>query len=299
MPHRAGRGLGAAILFGLGLGLIGPAWADHAEFAGRVTVPSVPGAGGLSGLELSDDGAQFTAISDRGGFLTGRIARGNGTAIALTDLTRWAMRNSQGRRLHGLKADAEGLAIGPDGRFYVSFERDHRILSWLSLQGHPFALPAPPGARTLPLNGGMEALAISADGALHTLAEEGTGPLVLWRRSPEGWKDPLSLPRRGRFRPVGADFGPDGRFYLLERDFFFPLGFRTRVRRFDLTADGALNETELLSTPFGQFGNLEGVSVWRGTDGAIRLSMVSDNNTSVLQRNQFVEYRVVTDGADR
>ena len=72
--------------------------------------------------------------------------------------------------------------------------------------------------------------------------------------------------RDGDFLVVDADFGPDGKLYVLERDFGW-LGFRTRVRRFALGPDGLGDEVTLLETPFGELDNMEGISVWRDAAG--------------------------------
>jgi hypothetical protein len=87
---------------------------------------------------------------------------------------------------------------------------------------------------------------------------------------------------------VGADFGPDGLFYILERT-VSPLGFRSRVRRFDLNVQG-LDEQVLLSTLPSKHGNLEGISVWRDSAGQTRVTMVSDNNFLSVLRSEIVEY---------
>ena len=38
--------------------------------------------------------------------------------------------------------------------------------------------------------------------------------------------------------------------------------------------------------------NLEGLAVWRDDSGAIRLTMISDDNFNLLQRTELVEYAV-------
>src|SRR5690606_34680041 len=88
------------------------------------------------------------------------------------------------------------------------------------------------------------------------------------------WDQPFTLPRRGGFLPVGADIGPDGRFYLLERELSSIFGFKSRVRRFDLSETGLTGEVTLLETASGTHDNLEGLAVWRDGAGAIRLTMI-------------------------
>ncbi|NBR51900.1 MAG: hypothetical protein EBT91_00245 [Rhodobacteraceae bacterium] len=98
------------------------------------------------------------------------------------------------------------------------------------------------------------------------------------------------LSRDGPFLITGADVGPDGYRYILERD-FVGVGFRSRIRRMDL-ADGA-TETLMVSAPW-EYDNLEGISAWRDGEGRLRLTTVSDNNFLAIQKTEFVEF-VVTD----
>jgi hypothetical protein len=91
---------------------------------------------------------------------------------------------------------------------------------------------------------------------------------------------------------VGADFVPDGGFYLLERQLASVFGFSSRVRRFRITGDTLTDEETLFETEAGRFDNLEGLAVWRGPDGDIRLTMISDDNFNFFQITEFVEYRI-------
>ena len=93
----------------------------------------------------------------------------------------------------------------------------------------------------------------------------------------------------GGFLPVSADIGPDGRFYLLERNFGL-FGFRSRLRRWELTEKGPVGEQTLLQTSSGRHDNLEGLSVWRDHSGSLRATMISDDNFRSLQRTELVEY---------
>ena len=88
---------------------------------------------------------------------------------------------------------------------------------------------------------------------------------------------------------MAADFGPDGRFYVLERD-TGAIGFRSRLRRWNVTANGVTGEEILFQSRLTAHDNLEGVPVWRDGQGRLRATMVSDNNFLVLQRTELVEY---------
>jgi hypothetical protein len=139
-------------------------------------------------------------------------------------------------------------------------------------------------------NASLEALAVDADGELYTIPERSglaTLPFPVYRLKDGVWDQPFDIPRRGAFLISGADIGPDGRLYVVERD-FLGIGFRSRVRRFDLTGG---NEELLLETSVRQHDNLEGISVWQDDTG-LRLTLISDDNYRAFQRTEIVEYRL-------
>ncbi|MCT4555207.1 MAG: esterase-like activity of phytase family protein [Pelagimonas sp.] len=250
--------------------------------------------GGFSGIELSADGRSFTAISDRAKIVHGQITRENGK-ITGVDTAPWErLRNTDGKGMFNEFADSEGLTMTADGRLFVSFEGYHRVWSYPTLRAAD-ALPRPWDFADMQGNSGFEALAMDPRGRLITLPERSgqlTRPFPIWRLSQGTWEQPYGLRRDGPFLPVGADFGPDGLFYLLERH-FTGFGFRSRVRRFRLTETAATEEVTLLTTPTGRHDNLEGISVWQDETGSIRLTMISDDNfRPFLQRTEIVEYRL-------
>jgi hypothetical protein len=139
-------------------------------------------------------------------------------------------------------------------------------------------------------NASLEALAIDSDGTLYTIPERSGGatqPFPVFRLRNGIWDQPFSIPRRGAFLVTGADIGPDGQLYVLERD-FLGIGFRSRVRRFDLTGG---NEQILLETRLRQHDNLEGISIWQDDQG-VRMTLISDDNYRAFQRTEIVEYRL-------
>ncbi|MFT4960964.1 MAG: hypothetical protein ACI92Z_002050 [Paracoccaceae bacterium] len=251
-----------------------------------------PWFGGFSGIELSPDGQSMTVISDRGKILTTRITRKDGKITAIIPGPLRQLKSGSGTYLKGKAADSEGIAIAADGTIYVSFEGVHRVLRYAAPDDSAKPLNRAKAFRSLPFNGSLEALAIDQHGQLYTVPEyalDSSGNIQVYRWTSGKWTSPFSLPANGDFHPVGADFGPDGRFYLLERAFGV-LGFRSRLRRWDFTKTSAQNEQTLLQTSPMTHDNLEGLSIWRDSTGRLRATMISDDNFMFFQRTELVEY---------
>lgn len=252
-----------------------------------------PWFGGWSGIEVRDQGAQMTVISDRGHLLEASLQRANGrlTGVGVRNVKQLA--NPSGARLSGKASDAEGLAIGRDGSAYVSFEHRHRIMQVDLATGRTRGRISLPFQNTMGENTGIEALAIGSDGTLYALTEAAPArgqPFMLYAYSNGQWRVSAHIPQHGPFVPVGADIDGKGRLWLLERT-VTPLGFRTRVRLFVLNPQKA-REYVLLTTIPARYDNLEGISVWEDAEGQIHLTMISDDNFFQFQRNQIVEYLV-------
>lgn len=251
--------------------------------------------GGLSALHVFPGGARFLVISDRGAWSRGRILRDGEGRIAAVKAEPFRLLRANGPDpLADGRNDSEGIAVAPDGTIYISFEglRAARVLRYRSIDGPAENLPVPAEFRLMQLNSALEALAIGPDGALYTLPErsgEVDAPFPVWRFRGGAWDQPFSIPRRGSYLAVSADIGPDGRFYLLERDLQGLAGFATRLRRFDL-GQGLSGETVILETAAGTHDNLEGLSVWRDAAGRLVATMVSDDNFRFFQTTELVEY---------
>lgn len=253
--------------------------------------------GGFSGLEVGQNGLKFQMISDDGIWLESRFIRDeiDGPIIGVESFEPIILKGRNTNYLPGIWNDAEGLATGPDGRFYVSFEGNHRVWQYDSATSKATDLPQHPDFAQMQNNSSLEVLAIDADGALYTMPERSgvlTRPFPVYRMRDGHWEQPFAIPRRGSFLSVGGDFGPDGKFYLLERHLTGIFGFQTRVRRFEFLEDEIINEEVLIESRTGKHDNLEGISVWRDTSGHIRITMVSDDNFKGFQRTEFVEYIV-------
>ena len=300
MAARSRRSLLICLLLASGLAAVAAYAANRprprhetAQFAGRyIWQESQSWFGGFSGINVSADGSAMTVLSDRARLVRADIQRDRGTISKVQLRSSQQLRTSTGRTLFGRVMDSEGLAISADGTVYLSFEGVPRVAYQRADSARAQVLPRPDAFDAMPLNKALEALAVDAQGRLYTLPENApnaAGDIPVWRWNGHRWSQPFALPRRDGFLPVGADFGPDGRFYLLERSFML-IGFRSRLRRWDITAQGPQNEVTLFQSALGAYDNLEGLSVWRDAADRLRATMVSDDNFRSLQRTELVEF---------
>ncbi|MEM9643099.1 MAG: esterase-like activity of phytase family protein [Pseudomonadota bacterium] len=249
--------------------------------------------GGFSGLTLSDDGTHFVAVTDRGHFATGRLTRKNGqiSAVILDSLA--PVLDTQGQPVTRFDVDAEALTRGPDGSLYVSFEANHRVWAYTDVAAPARQVPIAKDFRGLQNNSGLEAMFTGPDGAIYALPERSgklSRPFPVYRFDGTDWHVAFTLPRRPPHLPTGADLGPDGRLYLLERDFRGLRGFASRIRSFAITPSGLGDEQLHVDSRLGAHDNLEGISVWRDSVGQIRLTTLSDDNMNFFQRTEWVEF---------
>lgn len=262
----------------------------------------VPAFAGFSSLEVSEGGARLVALSDRGLILEAGLARPRGAVAGLTG-ARLSELTQDGARPPSVGLDSEGLAIPAadlSGPRFVSFERDARLLR---LQGADGRLAArDPAWDALSGNTGLEALAVPPEGGLLALAEApapggsqggpaGWGRVPAWRIGPEGVAPAPPLPRLGDHSVTGADFGPDGRLYVLARRLDIPGGFSFAIWRY-AWAEGAARDGEiLLELPAGSGAdNAEGLAAWRDETGRLRLAVITDDNFALLQRTLLFDF---------
>ena len=268
-----------------------------------------PRFGGLSDLEISPDGSRITAISDAGRWLTARLtydSRGNLAGIAEG---RWgALRDRSGLLLSGkAMQDAEGLARLSDGSLVVAYERRHRLERFgpeQGLAGLPQAVPGPRGLAAARGNAGIEAVVALAGDRLLAFTEgqkvggwdTGENYAVYLRETSGRWQA-LALMPKGLFVPTGAAQLPGGDVLLLERRFTLLSGLSARLRRIPLATiqPGALLEGSEIAElrPPLTLDNFEGVAVHRHSDGSTRITLISDDNFSPLQRTLIVQFELL------
>ena len=131
---------------------------------GMVLTSPFKGFGGLSGFRIDPTGHDFTMISDKGTWFTGRLVY-NGTVVTgMTDVRTAPMRGSDGNRITARGwFDSESMAL--DGSLvYVGLERVNKILRFDFGKGYTRALgeeiDAPAAVRKLPFNRGLEAMVV-------------------------------------------------------------------------------------------------------------------------------------------
>lgn len=252
--------------------------------------------GGLSGLELSDDGTGVTILSDQGTWSQGVIERNAAGLITGLELRPFEpLKGKTDVPLTKGRTDSEGLAIAPDGTAYISFEGVARVLRYARMGGLAENLPSPPAFAALQVNSALEALAIGQDGAIYTLPERSGDkdkPFPIYRFQNGVWDQDLALPRDGDFLPTGADFGPDGKLYILEREFHGLMGFASRLRRYKVTNAGLGAAEVMFESPIGFHDNLESVAIWRDGAGHLRATLVADDNFLPFLSSGLVEYQL-------
>jgi hypothetical protein len=294
MQSRARRGLRAAAALVLSI----PGWAAQAD--GFVSAyrwsTDDPLFGGFSAVEIAADGTSFIALSDRGAWTEGTLQRdADGAVVGVAAAPLARLKAGGDAPLGPERADSEGVARAPNGTIYIAFEGATRVLRYADLGGSAINLPDFAGFHDLPTNASLEALAIDEAGTLFAIAEDtrgSTGGFPVFRYDGAEWSLAGTLPRDGTFLPVAADFGPDGRLYVLERDFRGLLGFASRVRSYGAEAHGFDQGETAMQSTVGSHDNLEGLAVWQDQAGAIRLTMISDDNFKFYQRAEFVDYRL-------
>jgi hypothetical protein len=267
-----------------------------------------PEFGGISSGVIDADGKGFIAASDQAHWITGRFVTDGAERLMGIEGVRVApMMAPDGRRLKASSYfDTEGMTrLG--NRIYVSVERVHRILRYDSgangPAGRPSLVPTPDDWRGLNGNQGIEALGLMPAGsrfagALVAIAEHapyGTDPAHI-----PGWI--LGSTQNGRFtlkRSDGFDitdlnFLPGGDMLVLERHFSPFRGVAMRLRRIPLAeiVPGAVLDGQMVieANMAYQVDNMEALMIHRAADGRAILTLMSDDNFSILQRNLVLRF---------
>jgi len=250
--------------------------------------------GGLSGIAMTDDGMRVTVISDRGTMFIADVERDDGVITKVTVTDRHALQDWDGNPPVQFLRNAEGFSVDPNGSLHVAYEGWARVWSYKDPDALPEWLHVWDRFWDLIGNSGFEALAQDDVGRLHVISEQakqGLFPVFIYNG--EGWDEGISIPMFDDFRVSGADFGPDGALYLVERKFSLIRGFATRIRRVEFGKDEITKDTLLFDSPFGDMDNSEGIDLWQDADGATIVTLLSDDNFSPLQKTLITEFELI------
>ncbi len=275
--------------------------------------------GALSGVLSLDGGQTILAVSDTGFWFTWQVPDERGLQEDTPLKAAFApILDYRGQPLLGKhSSDAEALArrtANGQMEYLVAFEGDSRINFW----------PAPPALaavtpakniktgipqRRIRFNKGIEGLSVAPEGspvagAIVALTERNTNRT----RDMNGWliggprPGALKVKRSDNYDVTDASFLPDGDLLLLERRFNLSDGIGMRIRRVPASTirpGAVLDGHAIIEADLGyHIDNMEGLAVHRSPDGDTIITLISDNNHSILQRTLFLRFKM-KDGAVR
>ena len=276
--------------------------------SGLVLTSAFHGFGGLSALRLDPKGEKFISLSDKGSWFTGRIVYSGREMKGLADVEAAPMIGPDGKPITARGwFDSESLAL--DGSFaYVGLERVNEVLRFDFSKGYTRSrsevVPMPPGVKKLPYNLGLEALVFVPKGqplagTLIAMSERGLDPQGNLIAFLVGGPTPgqFSVRRTNNFDISDAVLLPSGDLLILERKFSLFSGVGIRVRRIPLAsvAPGAVVDgPSIFDADLGQeIDNMEGIDAYVTPEGDTVLTMVSDDNFSLLQRTLLLQFTLV------
>jgi hypothetical protein len=264
--------------------------------------------GGISAIRVAADGANFIAVTDKAHWVRGRIVYRGEAPIGIANAEIAPMLGPDGRTLSARGwYDTESLA-DEDGTLYVGIERVHQIVKFdyakNGLLARAQVVPRPPGFAKLPSNRGIECLAVAPKqsplaGTLIAISERGLDADGNIKGFLIGGKMPgeFTVKRIGSFDITDCALLPDGGLLILERFFSWRQGVAVRLRRVSLAAiapGAVLDGPVLMEADLGyEIDNMEGLAVHRAANGDIVLTLVSDDNFSIIQRTILLQFTLV------
>jgi hypothetical protein len=281
--------------------------------SGLVLTSRFPGFGGLSGIRLDAKGERFISFSDKGNWFTGSIVYQGRKMTGLTDVEATPMLGPDGKPIltRGW-FDSESIAL--DGPFvYIGLERVNKVLRFDFSKGFTRSrgevVPLPPAAGKLPFNKGLEALVfvpkgMPLAGTLIAISERGLdakGNLIGFL---VGGPTPgqFSVRRTENFDVSDAVLLASGELLILERKFSWLSGLGIRIRRIALASlapRAVVDGPSIFEASLGnEVDNMEGIDAHVTSEGDTVLTMVSDDNFSMLQRTLLLQFTLVGSNTD-
>lgn len=275
------------------------------EFRGGLELSSRhPAFGGISAIHVEPDGNRFIAVTDRGSWLRGRMIYRDGRLAGIADTEMAPILGADGRPLAARGwYDVESLAER-DGILYIGIERVEQIVRFdyrrdgLRARGQPIDVPV--DFKTLTYNKGLECLAAPRQGAF------AGGLIVVTEHSLDGAGNlrsfALSMDQVTRFGVKRTDdfdvsdctLLSKNELLLLERRFSPARGIAVRIRRIplaDIKEAAVVDGRSIIEVDLAyQIDNLEGIAVHRNSASDAIVTLVSDDNFSIIQRNLLLQF---------
>ncbi len=264
--------------------------------------------GGISAIRVEADGSHFLALTDNGSWLRGRIVSDNGKPAGIADAEMAPMLGPDGKPLaeRGWH-DAESLTE-LNGMLYVGIERVEKIVRFdyardgLAARGQPIKVPD--DFKTFTYNKSLECLAAGPAGSPlagtlivvteRSLNEVGNLRSYLLKGDTVGR---FSVKRSDGFDVSDCAILPPNDLLLLERRYSIERGVAMRIRRIplaDIKPDALVDGPPIIDVDLAyQIDNMEGIAVHRNAAGETILTLISDDNFSVLQRNLLLQFALV------
>jgi hypothetical protein len=273
--------------------------------SGLVLTSRYPGFGGLSGIRLDAKGEHFIAISDKGGWFTGRIVYSGRAMTGLTEVEAAPLLGPDGRPITARGwFDSESIAL--DGSLvYIGLERVNQVLRYDFAEGFTRArgevVPMPPAVKKLPNNKGLEALVVVPKGlplagTLIAISERGLDDkgnlLAFLAGGPQAGQ--FSIRRTDNYDISDAVILPRGDLLILERKFSLMSGVGIRIRRLalkDIAPGTLVDGPSIFDADFSEeIDNMEGIDAHVTEQGDTVLTLVSDDNFSLIQRTLLLQF---------
>lgn len=254
--------------------------------------------GGLSSLELSEDGSGLLAVSDRGFWFKADLSYTDGHLSGLESAVIAPMLGPDGKPFKGkVRSDAEALAgwapMQIDGKVIVGFESRARAgLYDLGKDGFKARfkdLKLPKDVAKGPPNKELEAIGRFASGplagsilAISELNKDESGDIRAWVWGGGKKAFSFSIKQLEDYAITDLAILPDGDVLTVERSFSgtnLPGMAVRRIRTADIVAGGAVAPSLVFAgrMPFYRIDNMEGIAVSK-LNGETRVTIVSDNN---------------------
>jgi len=276
--------------------------------SGLVLTSSFRGFGGLSALRLDKKGERFISLSDKANWFTGLLTYRGKALSGLADVKSAPILGSDGKPISQRGwFDTESLAF--DGTTaYVGLERVNQILRFdfgkdgIRARGEPISLPA--GIDKLPFNKGLESLVFVPKGqplagTLIAISERGLDPAGNILGFLIGGPAPgqFSVKRTKNFDISDATLLPSGDLLLLERKFSVMEGVGIRIRRVSagsIARDAVIDGPTIFEVDLGyEIDNMEGIDTHVAENGDTVVTMISDDNFSMIQRTLLLQFTLV------